>query len=90
MPTIDVAVVAFNHFELTQSCLEHLDRQTVAFNLLICDNGSTDGTAERVARGWPQARVRRLETNHGFAAACNTAVGLGSGDYVVLMKGSPR
>ncbi|MDA0164724.1 glycosyltransferase family 2 protein [Solirubrobacter ginsenosidimutans] len=86
MPTIDVAVVAYNHFELTQSCLEHLERQTREFNLLVCDNGSTDGTAERVAERWPLAKVSRLETNHGFATACNTAVGLGSADYLVLMN----
>jgi N-acetylglucosaminyl-diphospho-decaprenol L-rhamnosyltransferase len=86
VPTIDVAVVAYNHFDLTRSCLEHLDRQTRAFDLLVCDNGSTDGTAERVKEGWPRAKVRRLETNHGFAQACNTAVGLGDGDYIVLLN----
>jgi GT2 family glycosyltransferase len=86
VPTIDVAVVAYDHFDLTRSCLEHLDRQTREFNLLVCDNGSTDGTAERVAEGWPHAKVQRLETNHGFAEACNTAVAMGDGDYVVLMN----
>jgi N-acetylglucosaminyl-diphospho-decaprenol L-rhamnosyltransferase len=86
VPTIDVAVVAYNHFDLTRSCLEHLDRQTRAFNLLVCDNGSTDQTADRVKAGWPHANMRRLETNHGFAQACNTAVGLGDGDYIVLLN----
>jgi N-acetylglucosaminyl-diphospho-decaprenol L-rhamnosyltransferase len=86
VPTIDVAVVAYNHLELTESCLDHLSRQTREHRLLVCDNGSTDGTAERVKAGWPHANVRRLETNHGFAEACNTAVGLGDGDYIVLMN----
>jgi GT2 family glycosyltransferase len=86
VPTIDVAVVAYNHFELTESCLEHLDRQTVAFNLLVCDNGSTDQTADRVRERWPQAKVHRFSENQGFATACNAAVGLGDGDFVVLMN----
>lgn len=86
VPTIDVAVVAYNHFELTESCLEHLSRQSREHRLLLVDNGSEDGTADRVRRGWPHANVQRLETNHGFAEACNTAVAMGDGDYVVLMN----
>ncbi|MCQ7029958.1 glycosyltransferase, partial [Escherichia coli] len=51
-----------------------------------CDNGSTDQTAERVAAGLPHATVRRLDTNHGYAEACNTAVAAGDGDFVVLLN----
>jgi GT2 family glycosyltransferase len=84
--TIDVAVVAFNRYDLTRSCLEHLARQTREHRLLICDNGSTDGTAERIAAEWPAAELVRTEDNRGFAEACNAAVGLGDGDVVVLLN----
>jgi N-acetylglucosaminyl-diphospho-decaprenol L-rhamnosyltransferase len=86
VPSIDVAVVAYNHFELTESCLAHLARQTREHRLIVCDNGSTDGTAERVAAGWPHARVLRLDSNRGFAEACNAAVAAGTGDAVVLLN----
>jgi len=86
VPTIDVAVVAYNHFELTESCLDHLSRQSVEHRLIVCDNGSTDGTAERVSAGWPHAKVLRLDSNRGFAEACNTAVSAGGGDFVVLLN----
>jgi len=84
--SIDVAVVAFNRYDLTSSCLTHLAAQTREHRLLVCDNGSTDGTAERLAADWPQASVVRTEANRGFAEACNAAVGLGSGDVVVLLN----
>jgi N-acetylglucosaminyl-diphospho-decaprenol L-rhamnosyltransferase len=84
--SIDVAVVAYNRYDLTQSCLEHLARQSREHRLLICDNGSTDGTAERLAAEWPAAQVARTPDNRGFAEACNAAVALGSADVVVLLN----
>jgi N-acetylglucosaminyl-diphospho-decaprenol L-rhamnosyltransferase len=84
--TVNVAVVAYNRYDLTESCLRHLDAQTREHRLIVCDNGSTDGTAERVAADWPAARVVRIETNRGFAEACNAAVAAGDGDAVVLLN----
>jgi N-acetylglucosaminyl-diphospho-decaprenol L-rhamnosyltransferase len=84
--SIDVAVVAFNRYDLTSSCLEHLAAQTREHRLLVCDNGSTDDTAERIAADWPRASLVRTEENRGFAQACNAAVALGSGDVVVLLN----
>jgi N-acetylglucosaminyl-diphospho-decaprenol L-rhamnosyltransferase len=79
-------VVAYNRYDLTESCLRHLDAQTREHRLIVCDNGSTDGTAERVASDWPTAQVVRIETNRGFAEACNAAVAAGDGDAVVLLN----
>jgi N-acetylglucosaminyl-diphospho-decaprenol L-rhamnosyltransferase len=84
--SVDVAVVAFNRYDLTSSCLTHLAAQTRAHRLLVCDNGSTDGTAERIAADWPEATVVRMDENRGFAQACNAAVALGDGDVVVLLN----
>jgi len=38
------------------------------------DNGSSDGSAEMVARDFPCVRLRRLGANLGFAAANNLAL----------------
>jgi N-acetylglucosaminyl-diphospho-decaprenol L-rhamnosyltransferase len=84
--SVDVAVVAFNRYDLTSSCLTHLAAQTRSYRLLVCDNGSTDGTAQRIAADWPDAAVVRTEDNRGFAQACNAAVALGNGDIVVLLN----
>lgn len=85
-PAIDVVIVAYNRFELTASCLEHLREQTVPYHLIVVDNGSTDDTAARVAAEWPEATLERLEQNRGFAEACNLGVAAGSGEVVVLLN----
>jgi GT2 family glycosyltransferase len=84
--TVDVVVVAYNRYDLTESCLRHVAAQTREHRLIVCDNGSTDGAGERVAQDWPQATQVRLETNHGFAEACNRAVAAGRGDVIVLLN----
>ncbi len=84
--TIDVVIVAFNRFDLTESCLRHLERQTLPYNLIVVDNGSADGTATRVQTGWPQAHVERFDENHGFAEACNRGVRAGGADVIVLLN----
>jgi GT2 family glycosyltransferase len=84
--SVDVAVVAYNRFDLTESCLRHLAAQTRAHRLIVCDNGSTDETPARLAADWPDAHVLRLESNRGFAEACNAAVAAGEGEAVVLLN----
>ena len=84
--SVDVAVVAYNRYDLTESCLRHLAAQTREHRLIVCDNGSTDGADARVAADWPDATHLRMETNRGFAEACNAAVAAGDGDVVVLLN----
>jgi len=85
-PSIDVVIVAYNRYELTDSCLRHLASQTVAHQVIVVDNGSTDSTAARVAERWPAARVIAFSENRGFAEACNRGVSEGRGATVVLIN----
>jgi N-acetylglucosaminyl-diphospho-decaprenol L-rhamnosyltransferase len=83
---IDVVIVAYNRYDLTERCLAHLDRQTTAHSLIVVDNGSTDETSERLRAERPRARLLRLERNSPFAVACNLGVNAGSGEALVLLN----
>jgi GT2 family glycosyltransferase len=84
--TVDVALVAYRHWELTRSCLEHLARQTREHRVYLCDNGCDERTAEHVRADFPHVEVRRLERNMPYAVACNAAAQAGDGDVVVMMN----
>ncbi len=84
--SVDVAVVAYRHWELTESCLRHLAVQTRPHRVQLCDNGCDQGTAERVRAEFPDVEVVRLERNRLFAVACNRAVAAGEADVVVIMN----
>ena len=85
-PSVDVVVPVYNHWDLTESCLEQLRLQSLSHTLIVCDNGSTDGTPERVRASFPEARLIELGVNVGFPAACNRGVSAGSSDVVVLLN----
>jgi N-acetylglucosaminyl-diphospho-decaprenol L-rhamnosyltransferase len=87
MPTgIDVVIVAYNRYELTDSCLRHLAGQTIDHRIILVDNGSTDDTRARVRAEWPAVQLEGFEDNRGFAEACNRGVAAGEGEIVVLLN----
>ncbi len=85
-PTIDVVIVAFGRYELTDSCLRHLRAQKPEHRVILVDNGSTDDSATRVAADWPDVHLERFAENRGFAEACNLGVAAGTGEIVVLLN----
>ncbi len=86
MLAVDVVVPVFNRWELTESCLNGLKQQTHPHTVYVVDNGSADGTPERLREQFPEAHVVALAQNRGFSAACNRGAREGTGDVVVLLN----
>jgi GT2 family glycosyltransferase len=87
MPSyIDVVVVAYGHYPLTESCLRHLRAQTLEHHVIVVDNGSADDTRARMHSEWPDVQLECVEENRGFPKACNLGVAAGSGEIVVLLN----
>jgi N-acetylglucosaminyl-diphospho-decaprenol L-rhamnosyltransferase len=84
--SIDVVIVAYNRYELTESCLRHLRAQTIDHRVIVVDNGSTDDTWARLRTEWPEVHLERFAGNRGFPEACNRGVAAGSGEIVVLLN----
>ncbi|MFL5981173.1 MAG: glycosyltransferase family 2 protein [Gaiellaceae bacterium] len=84
--SIDVVIPVHNGWSLTSRCLAHLGDQTRGHRVIVCDNGSTDGTPGRLRAEFPAVDLVELGTNAGFAAACNRGVRAGKGEIVVLLN----
>jgi GT2 family glycosyltransferase/glycosyltransferase involved in cell wall biosynthesis/tetratricopeptide (TPR) repeat protein len=77
-PEVSIIIPTFNKLELTQQCLRALQANTPAprHEIIVVDNGSTDGTVEflRVEEAAGRLRAVLNPQNGGFARACNQGV----------------
>ena len=81
-PTITVAIPAYQAERFIAQTLESILAQTrPPEEVIVVDDGSTDGTARELARFGDRIRVIR-RANGGCAAAFNTAFAEARGDYV--------
>ena len=91
---VRVVVVNHNGGDLTISCLESLlasEWPPEALDVVLVDNGSTDGVAARVTTELPAVRVIDAGANLGFGGGCNLALAdLDGVDYVALINNDAR
>lgn len=87
MPLVSVIVVNWNRQELLRQCLESLERQTLSDrDIIVVDNGSTDGSPELVQQRFPRARLLRLSENQGFSTGVNVGIRHAAGKYLALLN----
>ncbi len=82
-PIASVVVPAFNCAATITETLRSILRQTFAdFELIVVDDGSTDGTPEIVGR-FSDPRIRLIrQRNRGLAGAHNTGIAAARGEFV--------
>jgi GT2 family glycosyltransferase len=86
-PLVSVIIPNWNGAHHLPDCLESLQHQTFReFEVIVADNGSTDGSLELLARDYPGVRVLALGENRGFAGACNAGMQAARGEFVVLLN----
>ena len=75
LPRVSIIIPSFSGCHWLVPCLRALLAQTYsAHEIVVVDNGSTDGSIELVTTQFPQARLICYQTNRGFAAAINAGV----------------
>ena len=85
MSTVAVAIVSFNTRDVLRECLASVTAAG-ATQILVADNGSTDGTIEMLRAEFPHVTVVIDPTNPGYGAAANSAIALCRADYVILLN----
>lgn len=87
-PICSIIIPVFNKVEYTERCLEALIANTAghAYEVVIVDNASTDGTKELLASLEGDVRVISNAQNLGFAKACNQGAALATGKYLLFLN----
>jgi len=85
---ISIVIVSFNTAPELVACLESLARCAAALphEIIVVDNGSSDGSVEAVRTRFPTAQVIANQENLGFSKANNQALPLARGEYVLFLN----
>lgn len=86
-PRVSVIIPHWNGRHHLDDCLPSLRRQTfAAHEVILVDNGSTDGSQTYVRETYPEVRLIELGENRGFTGACNAGYAAGQGEIVCLLN----
>ncbi|WP_430742472.1 glycosyltransferase [Bacillus atrophaeus] len=82
-----IIILTYNELVLTKKCLASIEKHTQEedIELIIVDNGSTDGTREYLA-GLSSVRTILNGENLGFAKGCNQGIEAAKGDNLLFLN----
>ncbi len=90
-PTISFLIASYNTAALLDECLASVFAQTrTSFEVIVVDDGSTDGSPALVREKYPQVRLFVNEKNVGFVRTNNIGVRHARGQYVLLLNSDTR
>lgn len=87
MPRVSVVMPMFNAVSFLARSVGSLEHQTVAdWELIVIDDGSTDGSADWIAARADGERIRLIQQrNAGVSAARNRGIEAARGDYIAFL-----
>jgi GT2 family glycosyltransferase len=85
---LSVVIICWNDLRVLRECLHSIYQGTHStdFEVLVSDNGSTDGSVEFIRQGYPEVRVLENRANLGFAKGNNVGIRASSADYVLILN----
>lgn len=85
-PAVSVIIVSYQSALVLTGCLRALAHAGVAWEIIVVDNASTDGSAALIRREFPHVLLLENAVNRGFAAAANQGAALARGTYLLFLN----
>lgn len=85
---LSIVIICWNDLKVLPACLESIYKQTQSteFEVIISDNGSTDGSLDFVRKNYPAARIVENNANLGYARGNNAGIAHATGDYILILN----
>ncbi|TCP57191.1 GT2 family glycosyltransferase [Tamaricihabitans halophyticus] len=85
--TVSFVLVTHGRGELAASCLAIVAKHTkVAYEVIVVDSASPDGSGEWLANNLSDATVLRMGSNLGFGAGCELGIQRAKGEFICLLN----
>ncbi len=88
MIDLSILIVNWNVRDLLRRCIQSVLAHPPpgSLEIIVVDNGSTDGSVEMVRAEFPQVHLIANPDNRGFTAANNQGLAVAQGRYVLLLN----
>lgn len=85
---VSIIIVNYNTKNLLKNCLTSIYRQVkeISFEIIVSDNGSTDGSQELITSNFPEVILIENNANLGFGAANNKALQIAKGNFIFYLN----
>jgi len=85
---LSIIILCWNDLKVIDDCLRSIYATThsTEFEVIVADNGSTDGSIEFIGKNYPQVRLIENGKNLRFAKANNVGIRASQGEYVLILN----
>jgi GT2 family glycosyltransferase len=85
---LSVVIICWNDLRVIPECLRSIYAGThsIDFDVLVSDNGSTDGSVEFIRKNYPHVRVLENGANLGFGKGNNVGIRASTADYILILN----
>ncbi len=83
---VSVIIPNLNGIKHIEKCLKSVLSSDMKTEIIVVDNGSTDGSREIVEKEFPSVRLISFPENRGFCAAVNEGIRASESPYVFLLN----
>jgi len=86
---VSVVILNWNGGDYLRRCVESVLETDYPRNLIeviVVDNGSTDGSAKSIKKMYPQVKLIENKKNLGFCVGNNVGINKASGDLIILLN----
>ena len=88
---VTIVIPNYNGKKFLENCIESLYEQDYKnMDIIVVDNGSTDGSIEFIESRYSDVKLIKLDKNYGFSKAVNEGIKEAKGEYVVLLNNDTK
>jgi hypothetical protein len=92
MVDVSIIIVSFNTKDLTLACIKSIidEGSELTKEIIIVDNGSTDGTVEELTKLTKLIKLIKNSENLGFSKANNQGIKVAKGKHILLLNSDTK
>ena len=87
-PDMSIVIVCWNNRDYLDPCLQSLYDSNLdsSFEVVVVDNGSTDGSQQMLRDKYPDVKIIQNEGNVGLGKASNQGIKSSDGEFILLFN----